>query len=153
MTEFSFYKLLAPIKNKIFLMIGRGVVKAINNSEGTQKIQIVGLKDETISDIERLQEYGFESYPKKDSEALVLFLNGNREQGIVIKVHDRENRPKDLQEGDSCMYIADGLEIRIDATGITLKSGDAMMWKPNTIVTCPLTGVPHSVGIVKLKGA
>lgn len=46
-------------------------------------------------------------------------------------------------------------EIRIDDTGITLKSGDASGWAPNILGNDPSTGVPHGgviAGIIKLKG-
>jgi len=50
--------------------------------------------------------------------------------------------------------------IEIDGSGtvigITLKSGDALIWQPNILPVDPITGVPHGgpgAGIVKLKGA
>jgi phage baseplate assembly protein V len=148
-------RFLAPIKKKIFLLIGRAILTAIDNSGNIQKIQVTALKDETISDVERAQEYGLETYPKTDSEAevIILFLNGNREQGICVKIHDRANRPTGLNEGDVYLYNADGFQVKLDSTGITLNSGDATTWKPNTLVTDPFTGAPHSVGITKLKGS
>ena len=158
------HRLLAPIKNKIFLLIGRAILKAINNSEGTQKIQVVGLSGETITDIERMQEYGFESYPVAESEAVVLYINGNRDQGLAICVHDRSNRPDDLAEGESQMYSKNGNKITMKADGsieiesngaLILKSGDSSSWKPNIQGTCLFTGAPHGgsgAGIAKLKG-
>ena len=50
-------RLIRPITNKIFLLLGRAVLRAVENSGATQKIQIVALASETISDIERFQEY------------------------------------------------------------------------------------------------
>jgi len=155
-TAQDIFRWLQPLKKKIMLLVGRCILTAINNSEGTQKIQIKGLKNETVTDIERFQEYGFETYPKKDSEALILFINGNRDSGIVACVHDRNYRPKDLSEGDVCVYDYRGLRITIDSTGITLKTDDATTWKPNILDVDPFTGLPHggpTAGIVKLKGA
>lgn len=112
-------RFLNPIKTKIFLLIGRAILTAIDNSGKIQKIQVTALQDETISDVERIQEYGFESYPKTDnSEAIVLFLNGNREHGICIKVHDRENRPIDLNSGDVRVYDDSGNQITLRSGGI-----------------------------------
>ena len=100
----DFKRLIAPITRKIFLLLGRGILQAIDNSEGTQKIQITALDGETISDMERFQEYGFETYPLSNSEVLSVFFNGNRDHGIAICVHDRRYRPKDLTEGEIVMY-------------------------------------------------
>ncbi len=97
-------RLLRPIQNKIFLLLGRAILTAINNSEGTQKIQIVALQGETITDAERMQEYGLETYPLTEAEATMIFLNGNRDHGLAICIHDRRYRPKDLVEGEVALY-------------------------------------------------
>lgn len=104
MTLKDFKRLIQPIKNKIFLLVGRAILKAINNSEGTQKIQVVALNGETITDIERFQEYGFETYPKTNAEVLCLFFNGNRDHGFAICAHDRRYRPTGLVEGEVVVY-------------------------------------------------
>jgi phage gp45-like len=80
-SEETFNKLIQPLKRKVFLLIGRAILTAVNNSEKFMKVQVTALKDETITDIERVQEYGFETYPKKDAEAFIVFPNGNRDQG------------------------------------------------------------------------
>jgi len=149
-------RLLAPLKRKIFLLLGRAILTAIKNTEGTMMIQVTGLKGETITDVEKLSEYGFESRPRVGAETLVMFLNGNRDQGIALNIHDRRYRPKDLADGDVVMYDYRGTKIRIDSTGITLDSSDAGGWIPNTLVTDMFTGVPHggiAAGIIKLKGS
>lgn len=100
----EFNRLIMPLKRRVFSMLGRGIVKLITASGKTQTAQITILKDETISEIERLQDYGLESYPKVDAEAYATFLNGNREQGVVLVVHDRRYRPQYLGEGDVVLY-------------------------------------------------
>lgn len=99
-TLFDFKRLITPIKRKIFLLIGRAILTTVTNGGKTQLIQVTGLKDETISDIERMQPYGLDSYPAANMEAVILFQNGDRSHGIGIMVSDRENRPTDLVEGD-----------------------------------------------------
>ena len=104
MNLLDFRRLVRPITNKIFLLLGRAVLKAIDNSGNAQRIRVLALSNETISDIERFQEYGFESYPLAEAEVFVGFLNGNRDHGIAICVHDERYRPQDLSEGESAMY-------------------------------------------------
>ena len=155
MTDISLInKLLAPIKNKLFLMIGRGILNAIDNSGKTQLLKLTALKGETISGVERFQNYGFESYPEA-GEAIIVFPNGNRDQGIAICLMDRDLRPVDLLPGDVRVYDKNGNSIKLDATGITLETGDAVGWIPNILSTDPFLGIPHggvTGGIVKLKG-
>lgn len=107
----DFNRLIAPIKNKIMLMIGRCILKAVDNTGTTQLIQVSGLKNETISGIERPQEYGLETYPKVEAESIVIFPNGNRDQGLCIKVHDRNNRPSGMNSGDVALYDSSGNKV------------------------------------------
>lgn len=97
-------RLIRPIQNKIFLLLGRAILAAVNNAEGTQKVQVVALEGETITDAERMQEYGLETYPLTEAEATMIFLNGNRDHGLVICIHDRRYRPKNLTEGEVVLY-------------------------------------------------
>lgn len=93
------------INGRIFRLIGRGKVARVSVSKKVQQIQIDGLKGETVTDIERMQEYGLETYPKTASETTILYINGNRDQGLVICVQDRRNKPT-LQEGEVQLYNA-----------------------------------------------
>ena len=97
-------RLLAPIKRKIFLMIGRSILSAINDAETTQKLQLKLLSDEIVTDIERFENYGHSSYPWEDAEALATFINGNRDHGIVVVVHDRRYRPNYLAQGEVVIF-------------------------------------------------
>jgi phage baseplate assembly protein V len=99
------------ILKKIFLLVSRGRLLAVDNSNSQiQTIQISNFANETISDIERYQEYGFENYPNiPNSETITLFINGNRNatKGINIVVNNRGLRPTDLNKGDVCIYTND----------------------------------------------
>ncbi len=118
----DFNRLINFVKKKIYLLIGRAILTAVNNDEKTQKVQVTALKDETISDIERMQEYGFETYPKTGTaEAVVLFQNGNRDQGLVVCVHDKDKRPTDLTEGNVRMYDWNNNKITLTNDGITIE--------------------------------
>lgn len=100
----DFKRLVRPIKNRIFLMLGRAVLKLVENDEATQRLSVIALADETISRIERFQEYGFETYPLTESQVFIGFLNGNRDHGIALCTHDDRYRPTDLSEGETALY-------------------------------------------------
>jgi phage baseplate assembly protein V len=102
--SYSSTRLITAIRSRIYRLIGRAKLTTVKNSKKTQLIQIKGLADETITDVERFQEYGFESYPKKDAETLIIFPGGNRDQGCVVCVMDTRYRPDDIDEGDVCVY-------------------------------------------------
>jgi hypothetical protein len=56
-------------------------------------------------------------------------------------------------KSDGSMIVQDknGHAIEIDATGITLNTGDASSWAANSLAIDPFSGVKHSL-ITKLKG-
>ena len=102
-------RMLLPLKNRIIRLISRCVLDEINNTGKMQKIKATLFGNETLGTIDRLQEYGLETYPIADgkTEGVVLFIGGNRDQGICIKLNSREYRPTDLSEGDACLYTKD----------------------------------------------
>jgi phage baseplate assembly protein V len=109
--SYSSSGLLDGIKARIFRLIGRAKLTTISNSKKTQLVQVKALKDETITDIERFQEYGFETYPKADAETLIIFPGGNRDQGSVVCIMDSRYRPTDLKEGEVQVYDWNGSQV------------------------------------------
>ena len=104
MTLDDLKRFLDPIRRRLMLLLGRAVLVAVNNAGTTQRLQVVALADEVITDVERFQDYGFEGYPWPDAQAAILFMNGNRDAGIVVAVHDRRYRPTDLVQGEVAVY-------------------------------------------------
>jgi len=105
----SFSRLLQPLKSKIFLMIARSILEEVDNTGKTMRIKAECLKNESLSDIERMEEYGFTSYPPLDdkTENIILFPNGNRDFGLSIVSHNPDARPTSLVEGESMVYGKD----------------------------------------------
>jgi phage gp45-like len=97
-------KLYNKIMFRIFYLMTKGQITGVTNSEPTQRLKQSCLAFEDIPDIERFEEYGITSYPLEGAETFSNFLSGNREQGIVICVHDSRYRPTDLASGDVCIY-------------------------------------------------
>ena len=97
-------RLLDRLQTKVSMIVGRGVISVINNTEKTQKFQVMFLANEIIDDIERFAEYGVKSFPKKGAQVAAVFKGGNRSNGLVIAVHDRRYEPTDGLEGEVIIY-------------------------------------------------
>lgn len=95
---------LRDAKNRIMMAIARGVVRAISDSGSRQTVQVELLKDELRDGVERMQNYGLTSHPHPGGDAAVIFVGGNREQGIVVAFENRQFRIVGLQQGEVCMY-------------------------------------------------
>ena len=104
-------KLFAPLARRIRLALGRGIIRLVNDSSGIQELQISLMANETRSNIERFQEYGFTSCPHPGAEAAVMFIGGNRDHGIAIAVDDRRYRLKGLESGEVAIYTDEGDKI------------------------------------------
>ena len=131
-------RVIAAIRRKIFLLIGRALLTTIDNSGKVQRVQVTGLKDETISDVERVQNYGLESFPKTDMEVTMLFLNGNRDQGIAVGVMDRANRPTGMSTGDVMLWNTDSMKVWLKKDGVYIETsaGNKITAKDGTGIEC-----------------
>lgn len=113
-------RLLRPIKNKILRLISRCVLQAIDHTKEIQKVKVFVFGDETLGNMDRLQDYGIETYPLADdnTEGLITFIGGNRDQGICINLTSRKYRPNDLSEGDACIYSKDSNDSNLNRVWI-----------------------------------
>ena len=107
----------------MFLMIGRAIISAWDNSGKTALLQVTGLNGETITGVEFLSPYGFEARPSV-GQAAIVFINGNRDQGIVLAVHDRESRPT-IDVDESQFYSKYGGYVKCDKDGKVQIQGDS----------------------------
>ncbi len=127
-------KVLAPIKRRIQLLIGRAIVAMVDNSEGTQRLQLTVLADEIADNVEHFEEYGFTSYSQDGGEGVVGFLGGNRDHGIVLCVNDRRYRPTDLSQGETAMYTSE--DVSAQDHRVYLKLGKKVILLTNVSLGC-----------------
>ncbi len=110
-------KIMSPLKQRVMLMISRGVVGTVDDSKKLQSVQILALAGEILADLERFQQFGFTAVPIPGSEAILLFPSGDREHGLVVAIDDRNLRPTGLTAGQSCMYDAVGSKFTLTNDG------------------------------------
>lgn len=101
-------RMLAPVERRVMNMIARGVIESITDTAGIQKVKLSLLADEILEGKERIQEYGFTSVPLAGAEAVMIFLGGNRDHGVIIATDDRRTRLKSLLAGDVALWTASG---------------------------------------------
>jgi phage baseplate assembly protein V len=109
-----------PITRRIQNMLARGTVALANASTKMQSLQLNLLADETKDDVEHFEPYGFTSRPRAGAEAVAVFLDGDRSNGIAVVVADRRYRLTGLAEGDVALHDDKGQSIVLGADGITI---------------------------------
>lgn len=97
-------RLIAPLRRRVMLMVGRGVVRLVDDRLGRQRVQIEALSGEILDDVERCQEYGFTSCPPPGSDAIVLALGGMRQHPVAVSVESPEHRAARGGMGEVVLY-------------------------------------------------
>lgn len=142
--ELFFQRAFKPIKDRVYLMIGRAIIKAVNDGTPIQETRISALAGEAMDRIARMQEFGFASNPPEGTEAIVVALGGNRENLVIIATDNRAVRFKNLASGEMAIYTDDGTYLHLKKNGnVELKTAT------KTLVDCPDVEI---TGNVLIKG-
>lgn len=152
MTLDDLRRLLAPVHTRIMNLVGRAVVKTVDDGKKLQELQVSVLAGEVRDEVEHFQPYGFTSVPRSGAEAVVLFVGGNREHGIAAVVSDRRYRLKDLQPGEVAVYNDAGAKIVLRDDGdieATPKAGGKFRVSGDVAVT----GSLETGGDVNVSGS
>ncbi|GCE83072.1 phage baseplate assembly protein domain-containing protein [Komagataeibacter diospyri] len=90
---------------RVMMMVGIGRLLAdTNETPGTPTVQVALAAGEIRGDVPLMQQYGLTSRPVPGSDAIVIFVGGDRTRGIAIATGDQRGRPTDLQPGEVCLY-------------------------------------------------
>lgn len=98
---------LEPLRSRVQLMVGRAILKVLDDAGAIQRVQMSALAGELI-EAERVQQYGFSSVPIAGAEAVFLSVGGDRGHSVVVATDDRRHRPKGLEGGEVCLYTSEG---------------------------------------------
>lgn len=142
-------RIVAPLATRVSNMVGRAVVRAVNDGAKVQLLQLELLSGEIRDEVERFQNYGFTSRPRDGAEAAVIFVGGRREHGLVVGVDDRRSRLTNLEPGEVATYSDSGATITLKANGdveVTPKSGQKLKIAADVEVTGTLTASSDVVG-------
>lgn len=128
---------IRSLKNQLLNSIARAIVTAIDDTGSIQTVKINVLAEETLEDVERVQNYGFASVPRAGAQAVVIMVGANRDTPIVIAAADPSVRKK-IQAGEAAVYTDEG-------DYLYFMSGNKAELKTNTFtVTAPKFSVKNS---------
>lgn len=86
---------------------------------GSKTLQLTGLTDETLQEIELYQHVGFNSHIPKDARVVVIPLNGKTSKSIVVAT---TGAPVvvNVSEGETCIYDQFGHQVLLHKDGIKM---------------------------------
>lgn len=116
-------------------IMARAVIHLVNDEAGRQFVQVSVLAGEVKSDVERVQEFGFNSNPPEGSQAIITFLGSDRTHPIVIGTNDPRTRFNQLASGESAQYDANGqfLHMRNGGSIVIQTGGDLIIRSANSV--------------------
>lgn len=118
-------KLTDPLARKITNMLAIGVVKVIYKSGDMQRLQAKMLEGELRDKLKHYQPYGMSIHPHPGSEALALFPNGDKAEGLVITVNDRRYYLQ-VERGEVAIYDDLSQKVHLTREGIKIVSTKAV---------------------------
>lgn len=143
-------KMLGPLRRAINNLVGRAVVRMVDDNAKMQALQIEVLKGEVRDLVQRFQNYGFTSNPPVGAEALAVFIGGDRSHPIVVAVDDRRFRKKGLATGEVAVYtrFGDSILLKTDGTIEITASSTVKLTAPDI----EIDGDLHVTGNVQVDG-
>lgn len=89
---------------------------------GGQVLQLKGLSDEVLQEVENIQQVGFASWVPVDSRVVVLPLAGRTGRAVCIATTGG-TVVVTVAEGETCIYDQFGHKILLGETGIKMTGG------------------------------
>lgn len=114
--------MLQSLINGIRSLFQSGKVTLSDTTQQVIKIQFED-RDGTIRDsVPYFQHFGFRSHPPKESDCLILLLEGNNEIPICIATHRRGKEFEAIAEGAIRIYTNEDARIDLSGNDITSNS-------------------------------
>lgn len=91
--------------NQTANMLARAILRRLVDTGSRQAAQLEVTKGELVDDVPRIQNYGLTGVPPvQGTDAIVVFLGGDREQGIIIAMENKQYRLASLEAGEVALY-------------------------------------------------
>ncbi|NID15376.1 phage baseplate assembly protein V [Luteibacter yeojuensis] len=113
----SFSGALDRVRRAVQALAGRGRITVSDDTGPAQRLQVKLGPLEVRDTTPRLAEFGFSSRPPAGTDAVLLFLSGDRSNGVVIATGHQASRPRSLEEGETIVYDLFGKFIRLTKDG------------------------------------
>ncbi|WP_432731460.1 phage baseplate assembly protein V [Variovorax sp. W6] len=109
---------LEKIWRRLQMALGVGRITTGNDSGLVQMHQVKLTGNDVRDNTARVVEYGFTSMPKPGCQALLIFVAGDRSNGVIVGTNDESARLKNLKPGEVAIYDDQGQSIWLKRTGI-----------------------------------
>ncbi|OTG60396.1 hypothetical protein B9T36_07180 [Acinetobacter sp. ANC 4204] len=103
-------KAIGQLRFPMFGIIARG---------GSKVLQVKGLQDETLNEVELIQQVGFNAHIPDEAKVVVIPLQGKTAKSVVIATTGGAV-VVNVAEGETCVYDQFGHQVLLHKTGIKM---------------------------------
>lgn len=132
--------------------LGRGRITRVDDSGPVQFVQLQLSQSETRDKTPRLVEYGFQSNPPDGTDAVGVFLAGDRTNGVVIACGSQQYRVRGLASGEVCISDNRQQSVYLSASGIVVNGGGHPVTITNTSEITADSPLMHCTGNIQCDG-
>jgi phage baseplate assembly protein V len=143
---------------RIRMMVAPVKITATNDTGPVHRVQVRAMAPETIDNLPVLQIYGLASHAAAGSDAVAIFIAGDRSNGMIVATGNQQSRLRNLKPGEVALYDNSGTVVKLAAGGnvqITCKGTVAVAAAAVTIAgpsggkaVVNLTGDIHATGTI-----
>lgn len=110
--------------HRLQAIVARARMLLFDDSGPVQLVQVRIIGDEVKDQVPRMADYGFVSVPPAGSDAVLVFLSGERSSGIIIATNHQTFRMRNLADGEVAIHDDKGRFVLLAADGITVQGKD-----------------------------
>lgn len=91
----------------------RYLVESVDDSGDVQYRKVSGLTDEIFEKVMVIFPHGFTSHPVKEAHQIGMSIGGRRDTTYLLGGEHPKHRPKNIGEGNTAIYNADGTIMKL----------------------------------------
>lgn len=114
-------ELMSKMARRLLSLVGRAKVTTSDDAGPIQTLQGKFNDLEVIDGMPRAAEFGFASRLPAGTDLVVVFLNGDRSNGVVLGTNHPASRPRNLAEGETQIYSLLGQRVYLSRSGIEIE--------------------------------
>ncbi|KAF1040291.1 MAG: hypothetical protein GAK35_03545 [Herbaspirillum frisingense] len=107
----------------------------INTSDDSgpmQRLQVWLNELQTVDNVPYASHFGFTSRAPDGSDSIVMFVGGDRSNGVVLGTNHAESRPRGLVQGESALFNQVGIKIYLSKGGLVIEGAGLPITVNNT---------------------
>ena len=137
---------LRRLSQRVMSALARATISLVDDSGKVQLLQLQVSALQSIDRVPRFAEYGMTSNPPANSEAIVVFVGGDRSNGVVIATGNAQYRVTGLATGEVCVHDDTGQKLYLSQSGMRLDGGGKQITLTNTPVILADTPILRCTG-------